>query len=209
MNFKYYKTVPLIISILVLMFCVDYLCVQWLMPILEKFKSLISLRIPTNLAIVIAILKIYNNYLWKYPFFNLLVKVPDMNGRYEGKIEYTFENIDGIKDCAIEVKQTASTIKIHSYFNNDQNELTNSKSLIEDIAQATDGFFDVFILYHNSGSKKGSVLDAHDGANILRFFPHDNSQRKKLSGSYFTNRKIQTKGTIWGEFVSNKLKGEF
>ena len=89
------------------------------------------------------------------------------------------------------------------------NEKTDSKSLVEDIKEEEDGFFDIYLFYLNNGNKINSTLDCHEGANKLRFIPANKERKAKLVGHYFTNRQIQTRGEIETEFESKNLKGEF
>lgn len=210
MTFKYYKTTPLIISILILAALVDFAAGNWINPFLAQYLSAGShFRIPTTVSILGIIFFSYNQYLWKLPVFNLLMNVPDMNGRYRGKINYRWNDVDKEKECFIEIVQTASKIKIQSYFSNGGNEKTSSKSLVEDIRQEEDGFFDVYLFYQNSGTKQNGGLDCHEGANKLRFIPRTNGKRSRLTGHYFTNRQIQTRGEIEATFLSKKIEGKF
>lgn len=208
LNFKYYKTTWLILIIILLAIGIDFLLDEWVVPFL-KSKGIEFLRAPGNVTIIAMILAFYDNFLWKLPVFNLLVNIPDVSGRYEGKIKFEFQEQMGEKACFIEVKQSASKIKIHSYFNNELGEKTDSKSLVEDIRLEEDGFFDIYLFYLNNGNKINSTLDCHEGANKLRYIPTRKDRKAKLVGHYFTNRQIQTRGEIEAKFESKKLKGEF
>lgn len=208
MNLKYYKTVPLITIILLMAWAIDFLLQQFLIPLLIE-HGVEFLRAPGNAAIIASALLIYNQYLWKLPVFKLLVKIPDMSGRYTGKIKYEYDGVLCEKDCAVEVSQTASKIKIRSYFNNAGNEKTNSNSVIEEIHKTEDGFFNIYFFYQNAGSKINGDLDSHEGTNIIRFFPGTKKKKRKLAGHYFTNRQKQTRGEIEVYFSTNNLKGEF
>ena len=135
--------------------------------------------------------------------------VPNMSGRYKGKVKYNLNNISGEKECYIEITQTASKIKVHSYFSDGLNENTSSKSLVEDIKHDEDGFFDIYLFYLNTGSKQNGGLDCHEGANKLRFLPGKEGKSNELIGHYFTGRQTQTRGEIEGTLVSNDLQGKF
>jgi len=208
MSFKYYRTIPLVIVILVLAGGLDAVIEGWLVHILED-KGIGFMRAPSNAAIIGGILLLYDKVLWKYPVLNWLVKVPNMAGRYKGFIHYEWNNKAETKECFIEVVQTASSIKLRSYFSNEHNEKTTSQSLVEDIRQELDGHFAVHLFYNNEGSKKDGVLDCHEGANKLRYLPGKKGEAAKLTGHYFTNRQTQTRGEMEANFVSTKLKGEF
>lgn len=208
LNFKYYKTSWLILIIILLAIGIDFLLHEWVVPFL-KSKGIEFLRAPGNVTIIAMILAFYDTILWKLPVFNLLVNIPNVSGRYKGKVMYEFQGKKGEKECFIEVKQSASKIKIHSYFNNELGEKTDSKSLVEDIRLEEDGFFDIYLFYLNNGNKINSTLDCHEGANKLRYIPAKKDRKAKLIGHYFTNRQIQTRGEIETEFDSKNLKGEF
>jgi hypothetical protein len=209
MNLRYYKITPLIVLILLLSAGIDYAISNLLIPLTENIFNLQNYRAPATTSLIGGVLFIYNGFLWRFPVFNLLLKVPDIAGRYKGKIKYEYNGKMGKKKCVIEVTQTASKIKIHSYFNNDNDEKTSSKSLVEDIKKDEDGFFEIYFFYLNSGSKIDGVLDCHEGANTLRFIPAKNDKSQKLVGHYFTNRQNQTRGEIEVYFESKDLIGEF
>ena len=207
-SLKYYKTGLTITAILILAGLFDVFFQRCLSPLLNELLNnhIGILRAPSNTTLIGLILWLHSKYGWKYPILNKLITVPNMNGRYEGKIQYEFDGKKGEKNCAIEVIQSASKIKIHSYFNNEQGELTSSESLVEDIKEK-DGFYYIYFFYLNSGTKIDGSLDCHEGANVLKFLRSD--EESKLVGHYFTNRKIQTKGVIEVVFKTKKLKGEF
>jgi hypothetical protein len=210
MTFKYYKTVPLITTILILSGLVE-LCVGNLInPCLANYLPVGNhFRVPTTVSILGLLFFIYNQYLWKIPVFKLLMSVPDISGRYEGKVKYEWEGIKNEKKCFIEVVQTASKIKVQTYFSDGVSENTCSKSLVEDIKQEEDGFFDIYLFYLNSGTKQNGGLDCHEGANKLRFIPRGKTVNNQLIGHYFTNRQVQTRGEIEAIQISKKLNGKF
>lgn len=210
MNFKFCKTTPLIITILTLSMVIDFLVVRYISPFLSEHLNADShLRVPTTVSLLVMFFYLYDILLWKLPIFKLLMNVPNMSGRYVGKIKYELNGNLNEKNCVIEVSQKASQIKVHSYFNNKLNEVTSSKSLVEDIKMEDDNFYDIYFFYLNSGSKQNGELDCHEGANKLRYFPNKNGNPSALIGHYFTNRQIQTRGEIEAFFVSTKLQGRF
>jgi hypothetical protein len=210
LSFKYYKSTPLIISIIALSGFIDYCVGELINPLLvQNLPQGSHLRVPTTVSILGMFFLLYNQVLWKFPFFNLLMDVPNMAGRYEGKVKFKWNGVDGEKLCFIEVVQTASKIKVHTYFSDGANEKTSSKSLIEDIKQDEDGFFDIYLFYLNSGTKQNGGLDYHEGANKLRFHPGKDGASNSLIGHYFTNRQIQTRGEIEGTLISKHLQGKF
>lgn len=186
----------------------DMVIEEVLLPLL-KSVNLEILRIPSNAAIITGLLVFYDRVLWKLPVFNLLVRVPNMNGRYKGKIRYTFNKQQQSKNCIIEIHQTASKIHLISFFNNENAQKTESKSFIETIEKEGDGNYAIYVFYSNGGTKIDGVLDTHEGVNNLRYLPKTKDTPSKLTGYYFTNRQKQTRGEIDVEFESIVRKGEF
>lgn len=141
------------------------------------------------------LLALYDSYLWKYPVFRILCTVPNLNGVYEGGIQYKLKGKDSWKDCTIAIKQTCSNLKIKADFKRPGEDDTQSESRVSVIKTDEVGEHKIYFLYHNGGSHKSdTILDAHDGVNILNVEIEDTVIC--LKGHYFTNREQQTKGTI-------------
>lgn len=141
------------------------------------------------------LLTLYDKYLWKLPVLNLLNNVPNLNGIYEGKIAYHYNEQDNTKSCRLEIKQTCSSIKVKSIFNKDGENDTQSVSREAFIKTDDVGDQHLYFYYHNQGScKNGDTLDSHDGMNVLEILKE--KETVKLKGYYFTNRNPQTKGCM-------------
>ena len=146
-------------------------------------------------VIVMGLLTLYDKYLWKLPVLNLLNNVPNLNGIYEGKIAYHYNEQDNTKSCRLEIKQTCSSIKVKSIFNKDGENDTQSVSREAFIKTDDVGDQHLYFYYHNQGScKNGDTLDSHDGMNVLEILKE--KETVKLKGYYFTNRNPQTKGCM-------------
>ncbi len=146
-------------------------------------------------AIVMAFLTIYDKWLWKAPILNLINTIPDLNGTYEGKVEYHYNGANGTKSCQLEIKQTCSIIKVKSIFKKDGENDTQSVSTEAFIKTDEAGDQQLYFYYHNPGSyKNGDTLDPHDGMNVLEILK--DKKTIKLKGYYFTNRNPQTKGCM-------------
>lgn len=209
MTFKYYKTYYLIAVVIVLSSLLDWSIEELLIPLLKNYHLEYFIRIPSNATIIGGLLVLYDQFLWKFPIFKLLVRVPDMNGRYKGKIHYKLKNESRSKDCIIEIHQTASKIHVRSFFNSEDDQKTESQSFIETIEKGSDGKYSIYLFYSNGGSKKDGILDTHEGANMLKYLPQTKDNPSKLIGYYFTNRQKQTRGEIEVVYESNNKKGEF
>lgn len=146
-------------------------------------------------ALVMIFLTVYDKWLWKYPVFNLLNTLPDLNGKYEGEIAYHWDGQNGTKACTLKIKQNCSTIKVKSVFSKDDENDTSSVSTEAFVKTDDSGDQHLFFYYHNPGScKDGDTLDPHDGMNVLEILKDKNVT--KLKGYYFTNRNPQTKGCM-------------
>jgi hypothetical protein len=203
-SLKYYKPELLIPFVLILAYILDTI----MLILIEQFPRIEIIRAPSNPALIAMFLGIHNKYLWHLSGFNYLVRVPDMRGRYSGKIKYIWDGQESSKECKVEIIQTASTVSVRCYFNNEEDEKTSSKSLVEEIREE-DGFFYLYFFYLNSGTLENDKLDCHEGVNTFKYIPATTDKKAKLTGNYFTNRQIQTRGIIDVLFESKKLNGEF
>lgn len=204
-SFRHYNTKALIMTILGLAFSID-IVFDFLQSIFFQNFNLI-VRAPANTAFIAALLHFYDRHFWKYPILNKLVQIPDLSGRYSGFIEYEWEKNPEKMKSVIEIIQTASTIKINTFFKSDKHENTQSTSWVEDL-KFENGHYFIHFFYFNSGTLINGHLNCHYGANRLKVILDDKGLPKKLSGNYFTNRNPQTKGKIEVKFESRKLKYE-
>lgn len=196
-SLRYYRTAYLVTAVVLLSAAIDWVVASYLVPSTSG-----SIRMPTNGALILGFLYIYNRWLWKYPVLRILVKVPDLSGRYEGRIVFTFDGVKGEKECAIEIYQSASELKI-SMFNQQYGgeEQTSSKSVIEEVV-LDNGNYELWFAYRNSGNPNTS-LDPHDGLNVLKVLETKKKKKRLLKGFYFTNRIKQTRGEIEVRYKSN------
>ena len=155
-------------------------------------------------TIVMLFLVLYDMWLWKLPVLNWMIKVPNLNGDYEGKISYFWDGQAGEKLCALVIKQSCSNIKVRCVFNKDGENETISFSTEAFIKTDEAGDQHLFIYYQNRGScKNGDTLGQHDGMNVFEILRE--KKNIKLKGYYFTNRNPQTKGCIE---VTKLIKGD-
>lgn len=189
---------------------IDFLTTTYLSPLLNG-RTLMGIRIeaPASMTILGLILYIYDKWLWKMPLFKLIMNVPNMSGRYKGGVRFVKDGEKRELPAYIEISQTSSNLKIHTYFKDSREVSTNSQSLIEEIILGNNGFYDIYFFYLNTGSKQSGELDCHEGANVIRFHPKQGNDVQSLAGYYFTNRSVQTRGEIFGEYESATLKGKF
>ena len=150
--------------------------------------------IPPTL-LVATLLGFYDKWLWKFPVLNLLVRIPNLNGEYEGTVEYHWDGENQNKRCNLQIQQTASFIKIKCFFEREGENETSSESKKTFFDTDEMGNYSLYFYYGNKGScKDGDTLDQHEGMTILEVTKKDKDI--KLEGYYFTNRNPQTKGRI-------------
>ena len=210
MNFKYYKTERLIILILILTFLITPLS-SLIEETISRNKDLNTLYsyvgIFSTISILTFLLFLINQYLWKLKLLKWLVNIPNLNGRYEGELVSTFidtsTNLPIVKKCVIEVYQTASKIKIYSYYGDlhTQQQTSQANSVSEEIVEQSNGFFEIFYIYSNAANTLEIQLNNHLGTCGLKYFP----DIKLLEGEYYNQRGL--KGTIKVKFVQSKLLG--
>lgn len=174
----------------------------------NKFLSTRAEFTISILGIIMGMLLVVDQYLWKYPPFKWLYWIPNVSGRYEGVINYKnpFTQAPDRKQCILEVFQTGSKLKVKCYFQHEHmHEPSESKSLVESIIKNEDDTFSLVFTYQNEGIQ--SEGQSHYGTNILKFI--NNKNGKFLKGYYYTNREPQTKGVMEVKHQSDKLKNDF
>ncbi|MDR6540353.1 hypothetical protein ABIC56_000897 [Acinetobacter bereziniae] len=93
MNFKYYNTQRLILTILILSVIITPIS-NYIEKYITSFKDLniiySYIGFFSTISIISLILLLTNNLFWKYPLFRWLVDLPNLNGRYEGVLTSSF-----------------------------------------------------------------------------------------------------------------------
>lgn len=209
MNFKYYKTGALIPFFIVLVI----LCAIISHRLLESLKSSPAvieindnIHIISTLSLIIFILGFINFFAWKWWVFKWLIDIPDLNGRYVGELISSYLDPSGnptIKDCAFEIKQSASSIHIFSYYGDKGSNTQTSRaySVSEELVQEKDGLFQLYYIYTNEPDALLTKLNNHAGTAKLKYHP----DIKSLIGDYYNQRR--NIGTINVKFQKNKKLG--
>ena len=89
MNFKYYKTNNLIafVPVLTILLTLFYNQFEDSINSNETLKSISSyISIFSVLGLMTLCLKLIDQELWKYKISNLIIDIPNLNGRYEGEM---------------------------------------------------------------------------------------------------------------------------
>jgi hypothetical protein len=156
---------------------------------------------------LITITLLFINYVgWKWWIFSWLINIPNLNGRYVGVLQSSFIDPSGnlvVKDCVIEIKQTATSVHVYSYYGDQGTNIQTSRaySVSEQIVKENNGFFQIYYIFTNEPEVLLTQLNNHSGTAKLKYFP-DN---KTLVGDYYNLR--QNIGTINVEFQQCKLLG--
>lgn len=206
--FRYYKP-NLIIGFIVGFGSTLSVLLTFLIKTINQYTDIAYYQFPTVSIILGGIIIWIDKKLWRLFPFRYLFNIPKLGGRYEGRIFYLDvgdNNLPKHKDCALEVLQTGSKIKLNCYFSKNGNEeRTPSESLIESVVKNEDDSYSLVFTYRNHGL--AGKFQEHSGTNILKFI--ENDEGKFLKGSYYTNREPQTKGEMEVKFVTNKLKKDY
>lgn len=145
----------------------------------------------------------FKEYGWKTKFtqkFKTALNIPpNLNGRWEGVFKRP-EHTESYP-FVIEIEQTIDTIVINTY-----SRQGHSKSSVYNIL--TNDLQSTFYLHYFWQAKAGKDKQIFSGYTMLKLI--ENDKEKKLTGSYFTDRKPkQTEGVTTVIWKSNKLKKEF
>ncbi len=205
LSFRYFRPKGLLWLVLVLAAVIGWLVHAFLNPLLERWGIAPYVSAPSVLAVIMLVMWVYNDTLWKLPICNKLVTVPNLSGSYRGTIRYHREGVDMVKEAVVQIIQTASHVTVHSFFRfaeGEHAEETHSVSTASDLSRR-DGFDHLDFLYRNGGDKYRGTTSAHEGWVSLKYLPGE----KKLVGHYFTDR--QTKGAMEVAFVQKKVTGQF
>jgi SMODS-associating 2TM, beta-strand rich effector domain len=212
MNFKYYKTEFLIIFIVALYFPCSFLS-EWLEPIFKRWTMIDSIVKMSHSFSTLTLMSIgfifVNEVGWKLKIFKWLVDLPNLNGRYKGRLLSTFLDPDTgktiSKECVIEIRQNASRIHLSAYFSDDgaKSPSSSSHSVSEQLVRERSGFFKLYYIYVNdTGFLEGEVRN-HTGTSYFLYYP----DIKTLHGDYYNQRL--NKGEFSVVFQQRKKLGRF
>lgn len=202
--FIYYNGPKIIITILLLGTLINQL-VPSITELLKFFFNVDYLTFPSTAVILGIIITLIDKYLWnKFPF-KYLYEVKDIRGRYEGNISFKHYLTGEVeqRDCAIEIRQTGSSLQIRTYFKDCTQ--STSCSINKDLKLTIeDNHYTIFMSYHNLGNSVLHIPE-HHGTNILDYSLDD----KTLTGKYYTDKEPQTKGIMTLNFINKNFKNRY
>jgi hypothetical protein len=207
MHFRYYKSEKLILFLIGLTVLIGAFVTFVVHPCVEHapetIRNFIVFTELFSVPFFISLVFYYINEIgWKKKIFKWLIDIPNLNGRYEGHLESSFQTngANTIIQCAVEVKQTASNITIFAYFFNPlTNENSKSDSVIELIEKQKNGSFLLYYIYTNTPGRLHPALNIHEGTTVCIYYP----DKKILSGEYYNSRPLTGKFEV--EWKSDKL----
>lgn len=207
LNFQYYHTERLIIFIVAIAIVFGGLATyihHILSPGSGMFGMVIfvtdSFTVPFFISVTFFMI---NKYWWKKRIFKWLINVPDLNGRYAGKLKssYIENGKEKVIDCVMEIKQTASNIHISAFFGDITKgvESSSSRSTSETLKHQNNGFFTLYYIFANETGEPSEALNNHTGAGKFEIYP----DLKKLKGNYYNI--VKNTGSIEVNFESAQL----
>ncbi len=181
----HYRTVPLIVAILLLSTLVIKIS-TWAQG--HGWAHLGWTGGISVVSIVGGFLALHDRYLWRLPLFNLLVNVPVVRGKYEGKVSYNYQGEDRTKHVRVEIEQRATHVSVCCWFTAEggvRQEETLSRSIHADVLDRNGhGRWQLCMLYQNEGERITGSTGAHDGFAALDL----DAGTGILKGHYFTGR---------------------
>lgn len=172
---------------------------------MEFIKQLATwgvLEAPTTVVIIGFLVWLYLNHLWKLPLLNKIHGVPNVNGRYKGKIFSSYNGQETEYECFLELKQTLTNLSVSLFTSR-----SSSYSLIANMIKNEHENWGLAYIYSNTPKttqQSDSDMRCHQGFATFDIFG------KKLEGNYFNHsRERQTYGLIKVTFEQRKTKGHF
>lgn len=133
---------------------------------------------------------LFNHHLWNTSVLTIikLIKTPDLNGRWQGFIESSFDEFTSKKDVQVTISQTWTKICIKL-----QSEQSRSRSevcgmVLEENNEATI----VYSYISEPISKAPQTMKIHKGTISFCL----NKNQNELTGDYYTGRDRSNYGTI-------------
>jgi hypothetical protein len=194
MNFKYYKTGILIPFLLVLsvLFNIVSNQIETVINNNNTASQIYSyIGVFSTLSLITITLTFINFVGWKWWIFKWLIDIPNLNGRYTGELVSSFKDpITGspiVKDCAIEIKQSASSIHIFSYYGHKGTNIQTSRaySVSEELVEEKNGLFQLYYIFTNEPETLLTQLNNHAGTAKFKYYP----DILTLDGDYYNQRK--------------------
>ena len=195
-SFRHYNG-SFLVTFIVTTALVTAICLQSLEAVLQWLPSV------STVAVVGAVLSLYDRWLWKpLPY---LLTVRDISGRYIGELVSSYKDVaeNARAEIIVEVHQTASTVVVRQFTRDRTQSWTQSQSRSYHLYRRADGSHTLSFAYQNEGVHPRTTKHEHWGFCIMDFY----ADHQCAHGHYFTDRQPQTSGKIELEFQQRRLKG--
>jgi hypothetical protein len=136
---------------------------------------------------------VFDRSLWRAPIIRKigLVKVPDLDGKWEGEIASSFDGHQNRRDVSILVRQTWTSIRIDL-------ETANSKSSSQTAAIIIETPDSAIISYEYINEPKAhSTMTMHTHRGTARHTWCRTGDSETLNGEYYTGRDRGTFGVLY------------
>ena len=163
----------------------------------NNFKGyLILIFAGTPLTIYGVLFWSFDRFLWKVPFINDLIKIPNLKGDYEGILESSYSKFESPKKFSLKIEQTFRKIIIIF-----KTESSESKSMSAFLKKEGDTALLIYNYQNEPTAVEKATLTEHKGTAWLKF----NLKKNTFEGKYYTDKRpLDT-----NEAISNygKLEG--
>lgn len=169
-------------------------------------SSIGAFEAPTTVAILFFCFWLLNNYIWKIPMVLKVIRIPNLNGRFEGTVtsSHTIDNEqNGTYPVVIEIHQSLTSIHVNLY-----TERSCSYSIAATLRRNHNENYELAYIYQNktSAMEADSDMRDHHGTAFLEVF----DSGLNLVGSYFNNPRERGRyGKISVKKVEGGIKGRF
>ncbi len=159
-------------------------------PFLNQLSGFLGFTImpPSTLAIFGGLYFVFKKFVWKWSFLNKLglIKVPDLNGEWNGQIKSSHDNFLQAYRIKIMIQQDWTHIAVRI-----KAEESTSHSFVAAIL--TEDPRGIILTYQYQNKPNPETIDTmaiHEGTTFLKL------EEKKLEGEYYTGRGRATFGKL-------------
>lgn len=150
------------------------------------------INVPTPFVIFGVLYLIFDNFLWKFKIFSLVVKTPNLIGVWDGQYISSYKGV--VIPAKLKIKQTWTKIEIIS-----ENGETQSNSSMAGIFTKCGGEISLKFEYNNNSNIcMEDNRPSHSGFSHLIF----DKAEKKFRGSYYNDKNRQTFGSASFTYIS-------
>ena len=180
--------------LVLILFAISIIVVYLFSKIINIFEVQVPffVSLPSILGVYGGIFYLFNNYLWKLPIFKKIkiINSENLNGQWKGYIRSSYDNMQSEIITELNIKQTATKIKIYGKFSDSQSVSINENFEFSDI----DNNIALFYFYKNAPNYDAiDTMAMHEGSAKLIF----NKEKNSLEGSYYSGRDRNNYGTIF------------